>query len=193
MAAAVTLSAEFFDDPSFDHLGVLLDIDPDLARMKVARLWSWQTEHYSEERPTYVIPEGFVIGKLGAKGPAAMIEAGLAERRDGGLQIVTGSRWSLFFRAGPQATARRTPRPTITYVVQCSGDGPVKIGRSGNFQKRLRALQGANADGLRVIHKIPGDHERTLHRACAPHRLHGEWFAATPEFFTALARAMESL
>jgi hypothetical protein len=85
MAAAVTLSAEFFDDPSFDHLGVLLGIDPDLARMKVARLWSWQTEHYSEERPTYVIPEGFVIGKLGAKGPAAMIEAGLAERRDGGL------------------------------------------------------------------------------------------------------------
>jgi hypothetical protein len=81
----------------------------------------------------------------------------------------------------------------ITYVVRAGNDGHVKIGRSRNLEKRLETLQTGTPVRLLVLHEIAGDHEKALHAACAEHRLQGEWFAPTPEFFAALMAAIEDL
>lgn len=85
--ANVTLTDAIFDDDRFDHLGVILGIDGDLARMKMARLWSRQTEEYTPERPTYVVSRGALVGRFGPRGPDALVEAGLAEERGDGFYI----------------------------------------------------------------------------------------------------------
>jgi hypothetical protein len=85
--AAVTAADEFFDDPDFDHLGVILGIDGDLVRMKMMRLWRWQTEHFTGDAPTYVVTRGNLVARFGIRGPEAMIEAGLADERPDGFYI----------------------------------------------------------------------------------------------------------
>ena len=79
MAAPVRLEAEFFDDPDVAALATILGYeDRDTAAGKLARLFSWQTEKYTAERPTYAVPRSTLIGIFGARGPEAMVEAGLA-------------------------------------------------------------------------------------------------------------------
>ncbi len=92
MGAPVRLEAEFFDDPDVDALAELLGYpDRDMAAGKLARLYSWQTEKYTDERPTYAVPRSTLIGIFGARGPEAMVEAGLATLQDDGLYKIAGS------------------------------------------------------------------------------------------------------
>lgn len=64
-----------------------------------------------------------------------------------------------------------------TYVIQQGGEnGHVKIGKTRDVDKRLAALQTANPLPLRVIGKMPGDHERRLHHHLRMQRRSGEWF-----------------
>ena len=92
MGAPVRLEAEFFDDPDVDALAELLGYpDRDMAAGKLARLYSWQTEKYTDERPTYAVPRSTLIGIFGVKGPDAMVEAGLATLQDDGLYKIAGS------------------------------------------------------------------------------------------------------
>lgn len=92
MAAPVRLECEFFDDPSIDALATILGYeDRDTAAGKLARLFSWQTEKYTAERPTYAVPRSTLIGIFGARGPEAMVEAGLATLQTDGLYKIHGS------------------------------------------------------------------------------------------------------
>lgn len=92
MGAPVRLEAEFFDDPSIDALATILGYeDRDTAAGKLARLFSWQTEKYTAERPTYAVPRSTLIGIFGARGPEAMVEAGLATLQTDGLYKIHGS------------------------------------------------------------------------------------------------------
>lgn len=92
MAAPVRLECEFFDDPSIDALATILGYeDRDTAAGKLARLFSWQTEKYTAERPTYAVPRSTLIGIFGARGPEAMVEAGLATLQADGLYKIHGS------------------------------------------------------------------------------------------------------
>lgn len=86
--ANVTATDRHFDDPRFDTAGVLLGVDGDLVRLKMQRLWSWQTERYTPETPTYVVGRAQIIGifKLAAA-VEALVEAELVEPRDGGYYI----------------------------------------------------------------------------------------------------------
>ncbi len=54
----------------------------------------------------------------------------------------------------------------------------VKVGRSSNPYKRLRALQTSNADPLMLLCAIEGPPqlEKTLHGIFDSYRLSGEWF-----------------
>jgi len=61
--------------------------DPDHALIKVARLWSWQTEHFIPERPTYVVDIDTIESVLGPNGPAALVRARLATEVDGGYRL----------------------------------------------------------------------------------------------------------
>lgn len=86
--ANVTATDAFFDDPRFDTAGVLLGIDGDLVRLKMQRLWSWQTDRYTPEAPSYVVGRAQIVGIFRlASAPEALVESGLAEERNGGYYI----------------------------------------------------------------------------------------------------------
>ncbi len=67
----------------------------------------------------------------------------------------------------------------------------VKIGFSTNFIERLKALQGANADALRVLALGRGEFsdESHLHAQLAHSRVNGEWFRMTPKLLYIVAFA----
>lgn len=69
------------------------------------------------------------------------------------------------------------------YVIQAGEDGPVKIGVSDNPAERLRTLQQANAEELRVLccWSTLTTEEKDWHRQFAHARLRGEWFEPLPE------------
>jgi hypothetical protein len=76
---------------------------------------------------------------------------------------------------------------TILYFIQCNGDdGPIKIGTTGDIERRLVTLRTCNPYDLAIIHAVESDDacamERDLLVALRPHRIRGEWFAPEPVF-----------
>jgi hypothetical protein len=55
--------------------------------------------------------------------------------------------------------------------------GAVKIGRSLNPEKRLRAIKNGNPDILKLLGIINDDREIELHQRFAEYRTSGEWFS----------------
>jgi len=62
----------------------------------------------------------------------------------------------------------------MIYFIQIGTSGPIKIGRSDNVYRRLKGLQGANPQELRLLGVIPEELE--LHCEFADIRMRGEWF-----------------
>lgn len=62
---------------------------------------------------------------------------------------------------------------SIVYAIQAGG-GPVKIGTTLCIEARLKALQGANHEPLRVVRTVPGTRvlERELHARFRADRIH---------------------
>lgn len=90
--ANVTATDGFFVDPRYDAAALHLGLPPEVVRLRCLELYSWQTEHFTIEAPTYEVSPAVVVGKLKHLGaPAALVAAGLAEERPGGLYI-KGSR-----------------------------------------------------------------------------------------------------
>lgn len=65
-----------------------------------------------------------------------------------------------------------------------SAENRIKVGWSKNPQHRLRQLQTANSERLRLIkvYDVPKQKERFLHRQLFPfrERANGEWFGLCP-------------
>ena len=109
--ARVNLEPESFGDPRFAHLARLLGMpggDGHYALIKVALIWSWQTEHYTPEAPCFHAPEDVIemaLGVDGAAGRAALVRARLAEETPEGLRMRgssherTGWLWRIRARA----------------------------------------------------------------------------------------------
>lgn len=70
------------------------------------------------------------------------------------------------------------PLMKITYVIQAKGGGPVKVGRTGDVDSRLRSLMTGCPLELVVRGVIKGDKEREIHERLQASRVHGEWFDA---------------
>lgn len=68
------------------------------------------------------------------------------------------------------------------YFIQSGKDGPVKIGKTRNVQRRMNELQVASFHELHLLHYFKADAfiEGAFHEALADHRIRGEWFAAEP-------------
>lgn len=99
--ANVNATDGFFVDPRFDAAALHLGLAPEVVRLRCLELYSWQTEQYTDEAPTHDVPAAVVIGKLKHLGaPAALVAAGLAEERDGGLLYIKGSRGRIEWLAG---------------------------------------------------------------------------------------------
>jgi hypothetical protein len=115
MTAPVRIEAEAWSDLRFTTLARLLGLaDLEHALIKTARIWSWQTEHYTPERPTYVVDSEIAESALGPGGAAARVRARLAEEVPDGLRIhgsVGRIEWLWRLRqksrAGGEATKRK--------------------------------------------------------------------------------------
>lgn len=84
---------------------------------------------------------------------------------------------------GPALILQNADTHRVTYFIQAEDGGPIKIGLStyGKVDDRLKSLQTGNPLRLVVRRLVHGDHEATLHKHFAAHRLGGEWFEAVPE------------
>ena len=86
--ANVTATDRMKDDPRFDTAGVLMGVEGDLVRFRMIRLWSWQTEHYTPETPTYIVSRVALVGMFKrADAPEALVAADLVEECPGGFYI----------------------------------------------------------------------------------------------------------
>jgi hypothetical protein len=85
-------------------------------------------------------------------------------------------------RAAQAERARLKARRWV-YFIQAGDTGPVKIGISGNVERRLGELQRMERQPLRVLATFEGNRsdEKSLHEMYAAHRIHGEWFNPAPE------------
>lgn len=73
-------------------------------------------------------------------------------------------------------------RQGFVYFIQADYQGPIKIGWSQDVQRRLKQLQTARLETLRILGTKPGvlGDESRLHRDLAAYRLGGEWFLPSP-------------
>lgn len=81
-------------------------------------------------------------------------------------------------------TDRRIYQPVrVWWIYFIQRDGHVKIGRTTNVEKRLRALQTANSSPLRLLATVLESTvgERTIHQRFLHLRLSGEWFQLEPD------------
>jgi hypothetical protein len=75
------------------------------------------------------------------------------------------------------------PADGLVYFVGAEGSEPIKIGVTDDVPARLQAMQTGCPRRLYCIVAVSGGRalETWLHRALAPIRLHGEWFAPRAE------------
>src|ERR1051325_9826576 len=78
--------------------------------------------------------------------------------------------------------------PRFIYFIQSGEGGPIKIGISDDPDLRLRRLQTASCEQLKLLGVVPGDEamERAYHARLAAHRIRGEWFTATDEVLSCI-------
>lgn len=87
-------------------------------------------------------------------------------------------------------------KSNAVYFVQADASGLIKIGTSGNSDKRIGNLRGANGSTLTVLAIIrPADRavEQALHERFAEARHHGEWFNPVPELLEFIEQLKTSL
>lgn len=88
MTAPVRIEAKAWSDLRFATVARLMGFaDLEHGLIKVSRIWSWQTEHFTPERPTYVVDQSVVDAALGLGGAAAVVRAQLAEETPDGLRM----------------------------------------------------------------------------------------------------------
>jgi hypothetical protein len=78
------------------------------------------------------------------------------------------------------------------YMARAGDNGPVKIGWAVDVQARVRELQTAHHERLKVIRVLDGARkaEGVLHKKFAHLRIFGEWFTFSPEMLSADAEAV---
>jgi hypothetical protein len=114
--ARANIEPEAWTDPAFAMLARFLGLpDRDVALIRCAKLWAWQTAEYSPADPHYVVSAEVIETFLGhADAASAMVRAGLATEDPDGF-YVKGSRgriewlWNLHQngKKGGEATKRK--------------------------------------------------------------------------------------
>jgi hypothetical protein len=88
VSARVSIESEAWNDPCFVTLARLCGFaDSDHALIKCAKLWSWQTENFRPEKPTYVVDADTIEAFLGPGAASAMVRAKLADETPDGFFI----------------------------------------------------------------------------------------------------------
>jgi hypothetical protein len=94
-APPVRIESKAWTDHRYTTLALELGLaagEADVALIRCAAIWRWQTEHYTDAAPTYVVDRSVVNGALKSlRGADAMVAATLAETQaDGRLRIKGG-------------------------------------------------------------------------------------------------------
>lgn len=73
------------------------------------------------------------------------------------------------------------------YLVQAGENGPCKIGKANDIPGRIRALQSAHVEQLRLLRTWKGGlaEEKALHRQFDYLRINREWFSFCPSMLSA--------
>jgi hypothetical protein len=88
VTAPVRIEACAWGDLRFATLARLCGFaDAEHALIKVSKIWSWQTEHYTPDAPTYVVDAEIIESALGELGAERMVRARLAEATPDGFRI----------------------------------------------------------------------------------------------------------
>lgn len=101
-------------------------------------------------------------------------------RQGGGTQDVESSRM-IFRRAASVVPEAKSPMDHLYLMQTTSGD--LKIGRSGDPERRRRGLECAAGRKVVILRVLAdrGDTEADAHQRLAPWRGLGEWFASTDQ------------
>jgi hypothetical protein len=95
-APPIRIESKAWTDSRYTTLALELGLpasDADVALIRVAAIWRWQTEHYSAEAPTYSVSRAVVNGSLKSlDGARALVAADLAELEDDGRLRIKGGR-----------------------------------------------------------------------------------------------------
>ncbi len=81
-----------------------------------------------------------------------------------------------FYLAGNREVKQNAGGQVKTYIVSNPVTGMLKIGRSADVERRIKALQTGAGAALSIVAILDGDHEAALHARFAGMRRHGEWF-----------------
>jgi len=107
VTAPVRIDAAAWGDLRFATLARLCGFaDAEHALIKCAKIWSWQTEHYTDTSPTYVVDPDLVESALGPGGADHLVRARLAEEGPDGLRI-RGSKGRIEWLAQRRNASRR--------------------------------------------------------------------------------------
>jgi hypothetical protein len=73
----------------------------------------------------------------------------------------------------------------MIYFIQEGNDGPIKIGKAGAVERRLKTLQTAHHKELSILQVIPGGAEREskIKNDLTKFKIKGEWFHPVAEVF----------
>lgn len=73
----------------------------------------------------------------------------------------------------------------MIYFIQSGEAGRIKIGHSTSVESRLRSIQCASPQPVRLLAQAEGgpDFERIVHRILEKHRVHMEWFEPHQDVF----------
>lgn len=108
---------------------------------------------------------------LGITDAQEIRERVLQERREPTLE-------QLMLEAESSSRAKAPRRDEFLYVIGVPGSGIVKIGRTGDVEKRLRTLRNSSPNPIELLWcgRGSGDIEPALHERFRRYRTHGEWF-----------------
>jgi hypothetical protein len=131
MGASVRIEAAAFSDTRFKVLARLRGFqDADLALLKCARIWAYQTEMYTPEHPTYVVPTEVIEAELGPGAGDDLVTARLAEREPTGFRI-KGSKGRIEWLWSKRNNGKKGGRPA-----KSADDGEGKPTGSGSVPVR---------------------------------------------------------
>lgn len=196
--ARVNLEPESFGDPRFAHLARLLALpggDGHFALIKVALIWSWQTEHYTPDSPCFNVPDDVVemaLGVDGATGRAALVRARLAEEMPDGLRMRgsnherTGWLWRIRERAeaGGRAKAENAKRKRANESLPKADDKhangvPKETTLSSSLLVQEKDTHTPRArDPMAQAPRQPAAHRSRDAHAAVAMELHDAWSAA---------------
>lgn len=111
MSASVRIEAKAYTDPNFGILAGILGLADNLhALIKVSQIWAWQTEEYSPDEPTYVVPVEIVEHFLGRGAGEALVRSRLAYSEPTGFRM-RGSEGRIEWLWAKRENGKRGGRP----------------------------------------------------------------------------------